>query len=334
MNGSRQIRAIALLLAGLLAGSPVFAYDGPNLYPLGPYGLSLGYDRDVAIKSSHYHLTPERLDMALALENRAGQQVTTHVYLRFLPIQRMHEGNGASIARLLNNASCDASARVDENDATAERRITPGFFGTDVSADLAAANVGDLPFRSSWEDKSIERLRPLLQRGILDKYGAEWDVHLACSWPAALPPRHETVVKVTHRPVFGQLSETLNLFGENRDELMLGVDEPLSSLCLSADQEARVWAVFDANRSRQFPTPYSIRTYSLSLTSPQVGYPIRDFDMRIEPGKAGDIVSVCGGEFKEEADGAMVWTAPSADHQELKIYFLELDPDYMPGKAK
>ena len=323
---------LKLAFAGTLAFAalPASAYDGPVFRHLGVHGPALGSDHDLAVRSSRYLLTPGRMTASLVVENHGKQPVTSHVYLQFRPVTVGHTDNAPAFEVpedgpfLQSEASAEGLALLGQTHQAARYR------GIDISRALVAAGFPLLPFKSDFSGVDGDQLRTMFERGIVSRFGPQWQLDVTRSWPVSFDAGRTMTVTTSFVPVLGEFVEGLTVFPFDPDTLQLGLDgPPVSTLCLSEAQERRILALFRAIGGERPVWPYTIRDFSVTLGPPAAGFTgIYGMDFVVAPGEPGDIVSICGGAFEEQADGSMVWRTDRADPQELDIHFLQLAPAY------
>ncbi|WP_165784547.1 DUF4424 family protein [Zhengella mangrovi] len=328
MKSTGRICAALALLAG--ACGTASAYDGPVYEHLGVYGLALGSDRDLAVRANRYVLTPDRLTASLSVENYGKAAVTSRLYLQFKPVTSWHSDNAGAFALDVPDNLLGASATLDGRDLDGTMRESALYRGIDISADLAAAGIGLVPFRIDTSKADPDRLRALREGGIAGRFGADWQLDLTYAWPVTIEAGKTSEVRAVFKPILGAFVDTLTIFDYEPDKLQLGIEgPPVSGLCLTPGQEQRIFALFGAIGGDGPEWPYRIRDYSVTLVAPAQGFAgLYDFSFRIEPSRPGDIVSVCGGDFREQTDGAMVWETDRADETVLTIHFIEVEDAY------
>ncbi|MAW85681.1 MAG: hypothetical protein CMJ42_04025 [Phyllobacteriaceae bacterium] len=319
---------LAVFMAG--AAMPAAGYDGPVYEHVGVHGLALGSDESLAVRASRYVLSPERLSASFLVENYGKTPVTSHVHFQFKPVIVWHSDNAPAFGPLDGPDLLAVEATAGDVPLSGQLHTSALFRGMEVSDDLAAAGLGLLPFRTGVSGGDAEKLATLRERGILARFGPQWALNVTRSWPVSFQPGEITEFRAEAKPILGEYVEGLTVFPHDPAKLQLGIEgPPVSSLCLSDEQEERVLALFRAIGGDRPAWPYTIRDYSLTLVSPAVGFTgIYGMEFRIEPGKPGDIVAVCGGAFEEQADGSMVWKTDRTDPQEVRIHFVEIEPQY------
>jgi len=326
--------SIAATFLVVLLFSPVssYAYDGPVFNQLKATGLQIGVRTYISAKSTTIKMSKDLVRIHYELENVEKTDLTPYLYFPVPAIRTLHAGNHAAFAQPLNNNPVRFDAKVNGTSIDFQTQQQALYLGLDISDKLKAAGLPLFPFGSEL-NKSIETLSPVTRRdlfdqGIVSHWGPHWALMTTHYWRQNFPAEKTQNIEISYKPVFGEFIDSFLRMGE---KIVLTLEEENPDyLCMTKAQREELNARFTHPKIEDGDRPYTIFPISFNLVNVNKQYgSIGNLSFQIETKNTGDIVSVCGGNFKKTGPKLHEWKSDSADEvSNMKIFIMELDKKF------
>jgi Domain of unknown function (DUF4424) len=305
------------------------AYDGVVRNQLQATGLQIAQNNDITEKSTQIIMTRSLIKMSYRLVNVGHKDIGSYLYFRLPTIPSNHGGNSTAYAQPLGNNPLRFKVTVNGAPIDHETSQYALHQGLDVTQTVKASGLPLAPFgddlMKGLKALSAKKKLHLLERGIVKHRGVAWQLQTTHFWRQNFPVGKEMNIEISYRPVYGQFVDSLIFI---QDKISFGLEEPnYDFLCLSDKQKAQVKALFVALGTKEYVEPYTISHISFDLAKIRAWIAsIANLNFTIKAKNKGDIISICGGDFKKTGPTEYEWKTKPSDHKrKMKIYFLELN---------
>jgi len=323
---------VAFLFALLFSPISSHAYDGPVLIKLKATGLQIGVRPNIPAQSTTIKMSKDLVNIRYELKNVGEKDLTSYLYFSLPAIQPRHADNRAAFAQPLgdNPVRLDVKVNGEAIDFQTQQRAV--YMGLDISDKLRASGLPLSPFGSdltkAMKALSSKTLSDLSDQGIVSHWGASWDLMTTHYWRQDFPAKQTQNIEISYKPVFGMFVDSFLKMG---DKIVLGLEAENSDfLCMTKAQKMELNARFAHAKTEEGDRPYTIFPIIFDLVNVNKQYgSIGKLSFQIETKNPGDIVSVCGGDFKKTGPKNFEWKSEVADeYSNMKIFILELDKKY------